>query len=85
MMTVTYTGPHREKDLATLEKDAELARARFVYACGQKARWAQEEYKLCAEFRSAHLAFVKKKFGFTDAQLAEHPQPESTTTWSYAK
>lgn len=65
-----------------LPRAVELSRARYVYACQQKAKWDQEEYSRRMEFNTALLVQAKRIHGITDEELQSKPK---TSFWSYAE
>jgi hypothetical protein len=83
-VTTNVYVPLPEKSLSEMEKEFDLASARFTYALEQKKYWDREVHQRSQVFDEANTAFKKKKGGFTDEQIRDNPKV-STAVWSYAQ
>jgi hypothetical protein len=71
-------------DLAFLEKQRDLAAARYVYAISRESYWKTQIYYRSQKLNSSIVAYTRKKHGFTDEEL-QSDQSTGTSVWSYSK
>ena len=62
-------GPDPSASLEELERNAEIARARYLYATEKKNYWHVEEQRRSVEFTEANITYYKKKHKISDEQL----------------
>jgi len=64
-------GPDPSLPLEELERNADIARARYLVVCEEKEYWNHVIQRRTEEFNNALIAFYKKKHKLTDVDLEE--------------
>ena len=62
-------GPDPSLPLDELERQADIARARYIYAIERKTEWERAIYTRTQEFNDALITYYKKKHNLTDEDL----------------
>ena len=84
-MKFTYNVPVAEKDIDTLERELDLASARYTFAIEQERHWREQVYMRAHLFNKANIAFRQAKHKFTDEEISGPVPVSSSAVWTYAK
>ncbi len=62
-------GPDPKLSLEELERNMDIARARYLYALRQEKSWKSVAYSRESDFEEATIAYVRKKHKLSDEDL----------------